>query len=35
MADVPEIESPVDSALPSRGARVLAFVAIVVSGLCG
>jgi phosphate/sulfate permease len=32
---VPDLESPVDSALPSRGARLLAFLAIVVAGLCG
>lgn len=34
MADVPESDySP--SALPSTGARVLAFAAILISGLCG
>lgn len=27
--------APIDSALPSRGARILAFVAIVVAGVCG
>ena len=28
-------ETPVSSALPSRGARVLAFAAILLGGLCG
>lgn len=27
--------NPPDAALPSRGARILAFVAILVAGLCG
>lgn len=34
MADVPESEYA-PSALPSTGARVLAFVAILIAGLCG
>ncbi|MCU1352871.1 MAG: hypothetical protein JWM05_2080 [Acidimicrobiales bacterium] len=33
--DRPPIAPGVTSALPSRGARVLAFAAIVVAGLCG
>src|SRR3954451_17285318 len=35
MNELPDVESPVDSALPPRGARLLAFLAILVSGLCG
>ena len=34
-ADQPETDGGVDPALPSVGARVLAFGAIVIAGICG
>ncbi|HEV3226334.1 MAG TPA: hypothetical protein VGZ52_05860 [Acidimicrobiales bacterium] len=32
---MPDQEAPIESALPSRAARALAFAAILVGGLCG